>query len=359
MDQLSVKTSKHNYKVTVGKGLRFKLKAFINKPYRSVFIITDSNVAPLYLDDVYNHFKDDHMVNYAIVPAGEGSKSSRFYFDVMTQVIEAGLDRDGLIIALGGGMIGDLAGFIAATYMRGIDFIQVPTTILAHDSSVGGKVAINHPAGKNLIGSFYPPVAVIYDVETIQTIPFNEIRSGYAEIAKHSFIHAEPFWEDVETVHLNETLDDETLMRDLLKGIQVKANIVEHDEYEANIRQFLNFGHTLGHALESELGYGVMTHGEAVAVGMLFAMEISMDLLEADLPYADYQKWLKRNNFPLTLPKVNVQALVERMKRDKKSKNNNIKMVLLKAIGEPVIMDTDNNYIKQKLDGFIRKMVKR
>src|SRR5699024_10199855 len=137
----------------------------------------DSNVEPLYLDDVINALKDSYSVNYSVVPAGESSKSIRIYYDLMTEVIQAGLDRESLIIALGGGMIGDLAGFVAATFMRGIDFIQMPTTILAHDSSVGGKVAINHSEGKNLIGNFFPPMAVVYDVETLHTIPFTEVRS--------------------------------------------------------------------------------------------------------------------------------------------------------------------------------------
>ncbi|GEM02839.1 3-dehydroquinate synthase [Halolactibacillus halophilus] len=359
MEQLTIKTSTHDYPVVIDQGLRFKLKSFLNKDYPSIYIITDSNVAPLYLDDVYNALKANYHVSYSIVPAGEESKSSRVYFDLMTQLIEAGVDRDGLVIALGGGMIGDLAGFVAASYLRGIDYIQMPTTILAHDSSVGGKVAINHPLGKNLIGAFYPPVAVLYDVETLQTIPFQEIRSGYAEIAKHSMIHTPPFWEQIKPVTLDESLSDATLIRDLIHGINVKAAIVERDEKEANIRQFLNFGHTLGHAIESELGYGKMTHGEAVAIGMLFAMELSEQYFSVTLPIEAFHNWLKRNDYPLTLPRLSVNQLMTRMKRDKKTKNQTIKMVLLKTLGEPVIIDMEDRSLRQQLEAFLEKMVIR
>ncbi|GEN56688.1 3-dehydroquinate synthase [Halolactibacillus alkaliphilus] len=359
MEKLTIKTSTHDYQVVIDKGLRFKLKSFINPRYQSVYIITDSNVATLYLDEVYNTLKDDFKVYYSIVPAGEESKSSHVYFDLMTQLIEAGLDRNGLIIALGGGMIGDLAGFVASTYLRGVDFIQMPTTILAHDSSVGGKVAINHPLGKNLIGAFYPPVAVIYDVDTLQTIPFREIRSGYAEIAKHSMIHQPPFWDQIIPVTLNESLDQKTLIRDLINGINVKAKIVEEDEREADIRQFLNFGHTLGHAIEAELGYGKMTHGEAVAIGMLFAMAVSEKHFKVDLPIQAFLEWLKHNNYPLTLPNLNVNKLMDRMKRDKKTKNQQIKMVLLESLGSPKMVDMDDVILRQQLETFLESMVIR
>ena len=359
METITIKTSTHDYDVTIGKGLRFQLKTFIPGDYQHVYIITDSNVAPLYLDDVINHLSPTYKVSYTIVPAGEGSKNSRLYFDIMTELIESGLDRKGLIIALGGGVIGDLAGFVAATYMRGVDFLQMPTTILAHDSSVGGKVAINHPAGKNLIGAFYPPVAVVYDVETLHTIPFTEIRSGYAEIAKHSMIHHPPFWQTIDSVQLGEEINDEVLMRDLLQGIRVKAAIVELDEKEANIRQYLNFGHTLGHALEAELGYGVLTHGEAVAIGMLFALDVSEKMFNIDLPNQALFQWLTRNNYPLSLPEISTQTLIDRMKRDKKSKNNTITMVLLETLGKPVMADMDEQQLSQWLDEFMRERVIR
>lgn len=359
MDNISVTTSTNQYDVSIGPGLRFKLDQFINKSYSNVFIITDSNVESLYLQDVITGLEGAYKVNYTVVPAGESSKSVRVYFDIMTEAIEAGLDRQSLIIALGGGMIGDIAGFVAATYMRGIDFIQMPTTILAHDSSVGGKVAINHPEGKNLIGSFYPPQAVIYDVETIRTIPLREIRSGYAEIVKHSFIHKQPFWNDLSIVDLTMPLADEELISHLLRGIQVKAAIVEQDERESNIRQYLNFGHTLGHALESELGYGKLTHGEAVAIGMLFALKVSEHSFNISLPYQPLFDWLKDNNYPTALPALNVRSLLNRMKKDKKAKNQGVQMVLLRALGEPTTTAVSDENITVLLEEFLRELVDR
>lgn len=356
MKQISIQTSTNDYNVSIGQGLRHQVVDFLSKKYSKVFVITDSNVEPLYLIDVMSALKGTHQVSYTIVPAGESSKSGRVYFDVMTEAIDSGLDRNSLIIALGGGMVGDLAGFVAATFMRGIDFIQMPTTILAHDSSVGGKVAINHPSGKNMIGSFYPPVAVIYDVETIHTIPFTEIRSGYAEIVKHSMIHTSPFWHDLSLVNLNDPLNDDLLMRDLLRGIDVKAKVVEEDEREANIRQYLNFGHTLGHAIESELGYGAMTHGEAIAIGMLFALQVSEKMYQVELPYHELYDWLSKNKYPLQLPKLSIKKLVDRMKRDKKAKSQTITMVLLKQLGEPTIEQFDDQQVSLWLKDFLLEL---
>lgn len=356
MKQLTIQTSSHEYVVSIGQDLRFRTLEFLPKSYDHIFIITDSNVGPLYLEDVIDSLKNKTKVSYTVVPAGEGSKSSRFYFEIITNAIQSGLNRDSLIIALGGGMIGDLAGFVASTFMRGVDFVQMPTTILAHDSSVGGKVAINHPEGKNLIGSFYPPVAVIYDVETLHTIPFTEVRSGYAEIVKHSMIHEPPFWDQLKDTNLNVPLDDEGLKQDLLRGIEVKAAVVEKDEREQNIRQFLNFGHTLGHALEVELGYGEFTHGEAVALGMLFALQVSSKHYDIDLPYKEFYQWMIDNHYPVIIPDLSIDRLIERMKRDKKSKSEKITMILLKELGQPSIESFEEHRIKIWLEDFLREL---
>ncbi|SEN42895.1 3-dehydroquinate synthase [Amphibacillus marinus] len=358
MDKLTIQTSTNAYDVLVGGGLRHQFLDYLDQSYDDVLVITDSNVESLYLQDVLTTLSSVKRVNYTVVPAGEASKNGRVYFDLLTEAINMGLDRHGLIIALGGGMIGDLAGFVAATFMRGVDYLQMPTTILAHDSSVGGKVAINHPEGKNLIGSFYPPKAVIYDVETLHTIPQTEIRSGYAEIAKHSMIHSPSFWTDINQVSLEKPLNETWLIRDLIRGIEVKAKIVEQDEREANVRQFLNFGHTLGHALEAELGYGVYTHGEAVAIGMLFAMELSQQYFGNRLPVDAFLQWLKTNHYPIQVANLSITALMNRMKRDKKAKQQRIQMVLLKELGMPVVEEIDDVTIKDALQLFLRKLVK-
>lgn len=356
MNEITIQTSTNQYDVMIGKGLRHQILDFSPKLYSQVLIITDSNVEPLYLADVIEAVKDAYPVSYSVVPAGEGSKSIQMYYDLMTDAIETGLDRKSLVIALGGGMIGDLAGFVAATFMRGIDFIQVPTTILAHDSSVGGKVAINHPEGKNLIGNFYPPVAVIYDVETLHTLSDREVRSGYAEVVKHSLIHSSSFWDQINQIELTESLNEEALTDVLLKGIKVKAEVVEQDERESNIRQFLNFGHTLGHALESELGYGTITHGEAIAIGMLFAIRVSEKTYQIELPYQEVYKWFLKNDYPLQLPNLSIDKLIDRMRRDKKSNNQIVTMVLLKNIGEPTIEKLDDQKLHVWLKDFIQEL---
>lgn len=356
MNELTIQTSTNQYDVSIGKGLRHHVLDFSPKSYSQVFIITDSHVEPLYLADVIEAVQSAYPVSYSVVPAGESSKDIQIYYDLMTEAIKAGLDRESLIIALGGGMIGDLAGFVAATFMRGIDFIQMPTTILAHDSSVGGKVAINHPEGKNLIGNFYPPVAVVYDIETLHTLSYREVRSGYAEIVKHSLIHSSDFWDQINQIELTESLNEVELINVLLKGIEVKAKVVEQDERESNIRQFLNLGHTLGHALESELGYGVLTHGEAIAIGMLFAIQVSEKTYEVELPYEEIYSWFSKNDYPLQLPNLSTDKLIDRMRKDKKAKSQKVTMVLLKNIGEPKIEQLDDHKLHVWLNDFIQEL---
>ncbi|WP_163537655.1 3-dehydroquinate synthase [Gracilibacillus sp. YIM 98692] len=356
MHKQLIKTSSNQYNVVVGEGLLEQITDYFPKEYKNVLIITDSVVHDLYTNTVKKALGKNVKVSVSVVPAGEASKSIDQYYRLLTDAINHPLDRKSLIIALGGGMIGDLAGFVAATYMRGIDFIQVPTTILAHDSSVGGKVAINHPEGKNMIGNFYPPQAVIYDIRTLHSLPDKEKRSGYAEVVKHGFISETSFMEDVLKIDLTKELDAERTLNHLQKGIAVKAKIVEQDEKEGNIRKFLNFGHTLGHALESEFGYGGITHGEAVAIGMLFAIRLSESRYGNKLPYQSFYDWLRKNNYPLSIRDIKVEPLIQRMKKDKKSENEKIQMVLLEKIGEPRMVHISDQEIADHLEKFIREL---
>ncbi|WP_058307584.1 3-dehydroquinate synthase [Gracilibacillus massiliensis] len=356
MHKQTITTSTNQYDVIVGNGIIDKIGEFLPKEYHNILIITDSVVNDLYSDMVKKNLPSSANISVTVVPAGESSKSIDQYYHLLTAAIENQLDRQSLIVALGGGMIGDLAGFVAATYMRGIDFIQIPTTILAHDSSVGGKVAINHPEGKNLIGNFYPPVAVIYDTDTLISLPDKEKRSGYAEVVKHGFISDPDFLEDVLKTDITSTLQAEKLTDHLQKGIAVKAEVVEKDEKESNIRKFLNFGHTLGHAIESELGYGKITHGEAVAIGMLFAIQVSESTYDIELPYQPLKNWLSANHYPLNLPVLSVERLVNRMKKDKKSENATVQMVLLEDIGNPVTENIDDQALTNLLENFLREL---
>jgi len=356
MKELFIHTSTHGYTVYIGKGLRYKLDELLPRDYQNILIITDDVVAPLYLEDFKATLKAPSVtVSEVIIPSGERSKSIEQYYRLQTKALEYNLDRNSLIVALGGGVVGDLAGFVAATFMRGIDYVQVPTTILAHDSSVGGKVAINHELGKNLIGAFYPPRAVIYDIDTLKSLPEHEVRSGYAEIVKEAFIQEEVFLSELLSKNLN-NISEQELIAHLYKGIKVKATIVEQDETEADTRKFLNFGHTLAHAIEAQLSYGCITHGEAVAIGMLFALKISESYSDADLQIDKYKQWLKMNNYPLTLFDLESNSLIETMKLDKKATADSIQLVLLEKLGKPIVVDFSERKLKTYLDAFIKEL---
>ncbi|MFA1820713.1 3-dehydroquinate synthase [Virgibacillus oceani] len=357
MEKVQVQSSSHSYDVIIGKNLRFQLNDFLRKNYSSILIVSDEQVAPLYLDDVLRNFPPEKIFQ-SVVPAGEQSKSFQSYYQLQTDALTYALDRNSLIIALGGGVVGDLAGFAAATYMRGIDYIQMPTTILAHDSSVGGKVAINHELGKNLIGSFYPPKAVVYDVEILSSLTGREVRSGYAELIKEALIREENFFQTLLNTDINH-LDAAQLTAHLLQGIKIKSEIVEADEREAGVRKHLNLGHTLAHALEAELGYGTITHGEAVAIGLLFALHISEQTYNVKLPYQSLLHWLQENSYPLDNSLLNqIGALITKMKADKKAVNHQIQMVLLQGIGKPAIKNFSDLEIKNYLQSFRERLVK-
>ncbi|SFF61838.1 3-dehydroquinate synthase [Halobacillus alkaliphilus] len=356
MSSLTIHASSHDYEVIIEEGIRHELLNYIASDYRKVLVITDDKVSNIYLDDVVRGLGKELDVHTSIVPSGESSKSMRQYERLLDACVEVQLDRHSLILALGGGMIGDLVGFVASTYLRGIDFIQMPTTILAHDSSVGGKVAINHLKGKNLIGSFYNPVKVIYDTETLFTLPAEEIRSGYGEVIKHAFLSSEEWCSNLLQVSLD-NISSEQIKDDLMKGIKVKAGIVESDEREKGIRRYLNLGHTLAHAVESELGYGKITHGEAVGIGLWFALRVSQRKLDASLPVDRYRDWLKSNHYPFDILKdLEVDTLLKRMKWDKKTVHQKINYVLLNQIGTPCVVELSDQEIQTDLNLFIKEV---
>jgi 3-dehydroquinate synthase len=357
MQRLSIHSSIRPYTVYIGEKIRFKLTQLLTKDYSSILIITDSNVSELYASDVVTSLPQERVF-VEVVKAGENAKSLETYYHLQTKAIDYGLDRESLIIALGGGVIGDLAGFVAATFMRGIDFVQMPTTILAHDSSVGGKVAINHEKGKNLIGSFYPPVMVLYDTETLKTLPTKEVRSGFAEIIKEAMLADSEMFQKLLSVSLTD-LSTEALNHYIEAGIRIKAKIVEADEKETGNRKLLNLGHTLGHALEAKLGYGELTHGEAVAVGLLFMLYVSKNELDANLPEETLRKWFDENGYSIPLRHDMADDLLELIKHDKKTVNQTIQMILLKNVAEPVIQAIEAVKLKGYLDSFITYIEKR
>src|SRR5699024_1987887 len=263
-------------------------------------------------------------------------------------------DRNSLIIALGGGVVGDLAGFVAATFMRGIDYIQVPTTILAHDSSVGGKVAINHELGKNLIGSFYSPKAVIYDLSTLNSLPAAEIRWGYAEIIKESLIGNKLLYKEIMNINLKE-LSTLNMQEHIYEGIRVKKKIVEADEKEISQRMYLNLGHTLGHAIEILYAKKPILHGEAIATGLLFSLFVSEREYKVDLGVNRLYRWLDENDYPIYVPEE-IDLILDKMKQDKKNRDGRITLILVKDIGEIRIESFTEEHISLLLKDFIKSL---
>jgi 3-dehydroquinate synthase len=300
-------------------------------------IVTNPNIAALYGDIVTESLlKSGFQVVLIEVKDGEEFKTSTTLNCIYDKLIDAGLDRNSFIVALGGGVVGDMAGFAAATYLRGIHFVQVPTSLLSQvDSSVGGKTAIDHPRGKNLIGAFYQPSLVLIDVDTLKTLPVREFRAGLAEVVKYGIILDSDFFKFLEN-NLNNILsmDKDSLVYVIQRCCQLKAQIVEQDEKESGLRAVLNYGHTLGHALETSAGYGVMVHGEAVAIGMVLAARISFSYGHCSSEDVSRITGLL-NGFQLQLPppEVEIDLLKNALETDKKSRSGVISFICNCGIG--------------------------
>lgn len=316
--------------------------------YTKLLVITDGIVGPLHLDALKASLPKEIPSGVYTVPAGEKAKQMPVFEACITYALKQGLDRKSCIIAFGGGAVGDLAGFVAAAFMRGISFIQVPTTILAHDSAVGGKTAINHPLGKNMIGAFHQPDAVIYNTQFLQTLPIKEKRSGFAEAVKHACISDAAFLKYLMTEIADlAAVTDEQLAYILRRGIEIKAQIVSVDERESGLRAVLNFGHTLGHAIEMSKGYGTFTHGEAVMIGMVYALHLSKQVTGLTFPIADFVQWAGQLGYETKIPEDLVfQQVYETMLRDKKSVADQTRFVLLEEIGRPVIVGMDQKILE-------------
>ncbi|MFC9597110.1 3-dehydroquinate synthase [Peribacillus butanolivorans] len=355
MESMQIKTASKQYPVLIGKQAINELPDFITQELNQlnkILIITDEKVAELHLQTVKKALiKTGKPVLHYVVPEGEHAKTFEVFYECQSYCLSQQLNRKSLIIALGGGAVGDLAGFVAATFMRGIPFIQVPTTLLAHDSAVGGKVAINHPLGKNMIGAFHQPEAVIYDLEFLQTLPLQELRSGFAEVIKHSLIADKEFyrWLKSNIVDLN-NITDEQFLTMITKGIGIKASIVEEDEKEMGIRAFLNFGHTLGHAVEGSMGYGNFTHGESILIGMVYALKLSSREQGLDFKLDEFINWVSSLGYQTTIPlQLEKETLLNLMKTDKKSINEGATFVLLKQLGSPLLMDIADSVLIEEM----------
>jgi 3-dehydroquinate synthase len=339
MHTLTVHSASGAYDVIVGDGavahLPEQLRAIAGGGDWRAVIITDEHVYERHGSRVFEQLRDQHA-RICTIAAGERSKNMDTVDDLITQMLKAHCDRQTIVVALGGGVVGDVAGFVAATYMRGIPYVHVPTTIVAHDSSVGGKVGINHPLAKNVIGAFYPPRAVVYDTSFLQTLPEREVRSGLAEVIKHGLIADESFvyW-CVAHMDALRACDREHIATALHRGMEIKAGIVSADEREHGNRAVLNLGHTIGHALEAVSQYARWTHGEAIAIGMCGSARIAhaMGLCPSDV-VARTEDVLRAAHLPTTLPDdVATNDVIEAMMRDKKFHNGNAVFVLPERIG--------------------------
>ena len=342
MQTLRVDLGSRAYPVYFGSGLIARpevLVPFIQGGRAAV--VTNTTVAPLYMERLASGLTASGLdVVKIVLPDGEVYKNWETLNVIFDRLLEARCDRQITLIALGGGVIGDLAGFAAATYQRGVPIIQVPTTLLAQvDSSVGGKTAINHPSGKNMIGAFHQPLAVLADVNTLATLPERELRAGLAEVIKHGLIRDLGFFEWIEA-NIGRLLarDTEALVHAVRRSCEIKAEIVALDERETGPRALLNLGHTFGHAIETAMGYGAWLHGEAVAAGMVMAADLSHRL--GSVGKDDVRRvvaLLKRTGLPVTVSGITAPRFIELMSVDKKAAAGRPRFVLLERLGSAVI----------------------
>ncbi|WP_225748275.1 3-dehydroquinate synthase [Eikenella sp. Marseille-P7795] len=342
MQTLQVHTPGHSYPIHIGHRLLDNLAELIRPHIRDkAAIISNETVAPLYLAPVEAACRQLGIPFCAIIlPDGEQYKSNESLQQIYTGLLQHHTDRRTTLLALGGGVIGDLAGFAAATYQRGIPFIQIPTTLLSQvDSSVGGKTGINHPLGKNMIGAFYQPQAVIADTATLRTLPPREFSAGLAEVIKYALLGDINFLAQLEhTMPALMQQDQAALAGTIRHCCQMKADIVEQDEKEHGIRAHLNLGHTFGHAIETQMGYGNWLHGEAVAAGMVLAARLSER--KGYLKTADTERiirLLQAARLPVSPPDFSADTWLAHMQHDKKNQAGQIRLVLLKQLGQAAV----------------------
>ncbi|MCP5003876.1 MAG: 3-dehydroquinate synthase [Planctomycetes bacterium] len=349
MKNVQVNLGKYSYRVVIEKGILNRVGALsseIIKPGKAL-VITDTNVEPLYAKTVLDSLsKTNFDVKLVSIEPGEEKKSMPVAEKLYEALFDHKVDRKSTIFALGGGVIGDLTGFIAATFMRGVPFIQIPTTLLSQvDSSVGGKVAVNHPRGKNMIGCFYQPKAVFIDTDTLKTLPKEEMVAGMVEVIKYGMIRDQDFFAYLEK-HLPEILKlDDAALEDIVYGsCRNKAEIVEIDEKEEGIRAILNYGHTIGHALETLTSYKKYRHGEAVAIGMIYATKIALGMKLTDVIVLEKQEaLLKRLGLTLTYDDLSPQDIVRTLYQDKKTIGGKLRFILPTKVGTVIISDQSDD----------------
>ena len=355
MEKIVVKLAERSYPITIGKHLISSSQYFLDHiQSKQVFIITNETVAPLYLSSLKESLSP-FIVEELILKDGEKFKNLATFELILSHLLEKKCSRDATIITLGGGVIGDMAGFAAATYQRGINFIQVPTTLLSQvDSSVGGKTAVNHVLGKNMIGAFHQPQAVIIDINSLKTLPERELSAGLAEVIKCAVGYDRDFfyWLE-ENISAVKILSAPAITYMIKRCCEIKAEIVSLDEKEKGVRALLNLGHTFGHAIEAEQGYGNWLHGEAVAVGLILAgkMSVALGQFKQD-DQARLVKLIEKAGLPTLGPKtMKFNQYIKHMQRDKKVKEGKLHFILLTSLGTShVASNIDEQVLKNVIE---------
>lgn len=353
MAKLNVALGERSYPIYIESGLfshKNSLAQYIKG--QRVCIVSNTIVYPLYAEKISQQLAD-FQVDEVILPDGEAEKSLANFDVIMSHLLANGHGRDTTIIALGGGVVGDITGFAAACYQRGINFIQIPTTLLSQvDSSVGGKTAVNHPLGKNMIGAFYQPKAVFIDIDSLSTLPAREFSAGMAEVIKYGILGDGTFFKWLEeNIAKIKSGDDATLIAMIERCCQCKADIVSNDEKESGVRALLNLGHTFGHAIEAEMGYGVWLHGEAVSAGMVLASKLSVEMNLFDVSDLRRVKdLLIAFDLPVDKPEnMEYEQFIKHMRLDKKNLAGKLRLIIPTSIGHSEIRDDISEDILKKI----------
>ena len=360
MKVLQVDLQDRAYPIYIGSDL-LQQADLLTRHIRSkqVLIVTNETIAPLYLQTVKNSLQD-FVVETVILPDGEQFKTLQYIEKIFDHLLEKKFSRNSTLLALGGGVIGDMGGFAAACYQRGIAFIQIPTTVLAQvDSSVGGKTGVNHPLGKNMIGAFYQPDCVIADTSVLATLDDRQLSAGIAEVIKYGLIRDIEFFDWLEQ-NMNALLsrDNDALAFAIERSCQNKAEVVAEDEFESGVRATLNLGHTFGHAIETGLGYGQYLHGEAVAIGTCLAADLSRRLgWLSNQDVARIIAIFKQANLPTESPKaMTPEKYIDLMAVDKKNIDGQIRVILLEALGKATLpVNIELSKLKETLNGYAGK----
>jgi len=354
MNTLQLDLGERSYPIHIGSGLLDQSDLY-RKHIKGTFtaVVTNETVAPLYADKVVKALEGiGQKVKLIVLPDGEVFKTWEVLQKIFDGLLENSADRKTTLVALGGGVIGDMTGFAAACYMRGIKFIQVPTTLLSQvDSSVGGKTGINHPLGKNMVGAFHQPQAVIADLDTLKTLPPEELAAGLAEVIKHGAITDHEFlsWIEKNQDALN-NCDPAAMEYAVRRSCEIKSQVVAQDEKEGGIRAILNFGHTFGHAIEAGMGYGAWLHGQAVGCGMVMAADLSVRVgLLSEAEASRLKKIIQALHLPTQPPKLGVDRFMELMSVDKKAEGGEVRYILLNGLGQAKIQIVDDDLVIQTL----------